>query len=83
MVKCEDCGKLIDIEEEHRDFMDYIESEYPDEDRFSLSDPEPFGVPLCCSCAIDTYEEPLLEDDFKYNVKDEVPDASDEWMFDD
>jgi hypothetical protein len=56
MVRCADCGKLIDLDDEMSDFLDFIDSEHPDDDRFSSLDPEPFGQPLCCSCMVETYD---------------------------
>ena len=80
MAKCADCGKRINLMVEHAAFMDYVRQNDPTEDRFVIFDPEPFGVPLCCECAIETYEN--YDDEYVYG-EDGPEDPADNYWPDD
>lgn len=78
MKRCTDCGKLFIPLVEHMKFMEFIRSEHPDDDRFVDYDTEPYGVPLCCSCAVETYDSVLYgDDDLTSNDPEEKLDISD------
>ncbi len=56
MKKCNDCGKMFDEVADHLAFMEYVHDQDPEEDRFVTYDTEPYGSPLCLSCAVEQYD---------------------------
>lgn len=55
MKKCSDCGKMFNEVVDHLAFLEYVKSTDPDTD-FVVWDTEPYGVPLCVNCAVNTFD---------------------------
>ena len=63
MKKCNDCGKMFNEIIDHLTFIQYVKTYDPDNDMFVPYDTEPYGVPLCAECAINTYDAIECDED--------------------
>ena len=63
MKKCNDCGKMFNEVTDHLAFIQYVKSCDPEDDQFVTYDTEPYGVPLCLDCALNTYDSIALDMD--------------------